>query len=415
MNNVFINDQLISPQKKTVEISMEKPIKVLQIIDNLGMGGAETWLMELLRYWKNNKNIRLDILMTGNLPGVFENEVHALGVTIHRIRYSRSNLARFFIQFRKLLLREKYDAIHDHNDYTSGIHFLGAVDLLPRIRVSHVHNPWLNIEVNYNISLIRKITAKVGKRLTRLFASHICGTSAEILNTYGFHLGLQQKPKISVVHCGIDVDKFNKPHTKSQDRISVLNEFNWPQDSRIILFAGRLDQAMQYDHPANHKNSWLALNIIKQAHSMDRRICLVMAGAGDQQRKELETVINEWGSSEIFRLVGIRKDIDRLMRASDLLLFPSRQEGLGMVAVEAQACGLPVLASENVPRECIVVQELYNTLDLKEPIEVWSHKLLEILEKPKPEIIYCGTKVKASSFAIERSALSLFEIYSGQN
>src|SRR5947209_16132756 len=101
-----------------------------------------------------------------------------------------------------------------------------------------------------------------------------------------------------------------------------------------------------------------------------------MAGAGEQARRELECQIECWGLKDKLRLIGVRMDIARLMRASDVLFFPSRQEGLGMVAVEAQATGMPVLASTAVPRECVVIPELYDALPLGEPIELWAEALL---------------------------------------
>jgi glycosyltransferase involved in cell wall biosynthesis len=112
------------------------------------------------------------------------------------------------------------------------------------------------------------------------------------------------------------------------------------------------------------------------------------------------------------RLIGVRKDIDRLMRAADVLFFPSRQEGLGMVAVEAQAAGLPVLASTAVPRECVVIPELYTALALDEPIEVWAAALFQIMTKPRPPLELCRRALESSPFSIANSARRLEEIYS---
>ena len=49
-----------------------------------------------------------------------------------------------------------------------------------------------------------------------------------------------------------------------------------------------------------------------------------------------ERRLSDFGLAESVRLLGVRHDIDRLMLGSRLLLFPSRAEGLGMVAVEAK-------------------------------------------------------------------------------
>ena len=84
-----------------------------------------------------------------------------------------------------------------------------------------------------------------------------------------------------------------------------------------------------------------------------------------------------------------------------------------MVAVEAQAAGLPVLASTAVPRECIVVPDLYNALPLAEPIELWADTLLEIINKPRLARDQYRSALELSPFSIATSARRLEQIYSG--
>ena len=118
-----------------------RPIKVLQIVDTLGMGGAETWLMEVLRLWSKTGACQIDFVATSGNPGIFDDEARQLGAQVHYLRYGRAHLTRFVRKFRQLLRDGKYDAIHDHQDYASGWHFLMGRDWLPKIRVTHVHNP----------------------------------------------------------------------------------------------------------------------------------------------------------------------------------------------------------------------------------------------------------------------------------
>jgi glycosyltransferase EpsF len=391
-------------------MNQARPIRVLQIVDTLGMGGAETWLMEVLRLWSKSDAVRMDFLITSGNRGIFDDEAEQLGAQIHYVRYGRAYLPQFANEFRRVLRVGQYHAIHDHQDYASGWHFLIGASVLPRVRVTHVHNPWLHIEANYAVSLSRRLTTIIGKRLVHQLATYVCGTSEEILRQYGFQPGQALRPAVCVVHCGFDVGRFNT--SRESDRQSVLHEFGWPEEVRIILFAGRLDRAMEFDHPQNHKNSWFALHTLRAAIEKQPSIRLLMAGAGDHSRHELESRIEAWGLKDKLRLIGVRKDIPRLMRAADILFFPSRQEGLGMVAVEAQAAGLPVLASTAVPRECVVVPELFHALPLNEPIELWAATLLQIMTKPRPPLELCRRTLESSPFSIANSARRLEEIYS---
>jgi len=68
-----------------------KPIKVLQVIHALGMGGAETWLMELLRLWSKNGKVQMDFLLTSGNRGVFDDEAPALRLApIIQLKSSRT-------------------------------------------------------------------------------------------------------------------------------------------------------------------------------------------------------------------------------------------------------------------------------------------------------------------------------------
>lgn len=396
------------------EDSVSEPTRprVLHIVDTLGMGGAETWLIELLRLWAWDPSApQMDILATSGNRGLFDDEAEALGAKIFYVPFGRSALWRFARDFRRILEKGRYAALHDHQDYAAGWHFLLGLGVLPTVRVAHVHSPWIHISADYAISLSRKAATAAGKLLVQRLATDVTGTSAEVLRMYGFEPESSAGPRVAVVHCGINIDKFSAP--RDDDRRSVLAEFGWPPASRLVLFAGRLDRALEFGHPQNHKNSWLALHIARAAAAKDPSLRLLMAGAGDEPRRGMTDQIREWGLAHQLRLIGVREDMPRLMRAADVLLFPSQQEGLGMVAVEAQAAGLPVLASTAVPRECIVLESLYHSLELDRPAEAWADKLVDVASGGRPDPDVGGDAVRASAFSITSSAAALRRIYGG--
>lgn len=386
-------------------------LRVLQIVSTLGMGGAETWLMELLKYWQHIGGAQMDFLLTSGNRGIFDDEARKLGACLYYVPYRRSNIPHFIREFRRILREGRYDVLHDHSDYVSGWRFLMGLGVLPNVRVTHVHNPWLHIGANYAVNPSRRLSTLIGKKLVNRLATQICGTSGAILRQYGFQSGRKQKPPVTVVYCGIDVSLFGS--ARDRDRASVLREFGWPDDAKIVLFAGRLDRALEFDHPQNHKNSWFALNVARAALAIEPRLRLLMAGAGDQERKELERRICEWGLQGKLNLIGVRLDIPRLMRAADVLLFPSRQEGLGMVAVEAQAAGLPVLASTAVPPEATVITELVTSLPLSEPIVRWADTLLDMMSVPRVSAEVYRSAMEASDFSIANSSRNLLRVYTG--
>lgn len=387
---------------------MSQPLRVLQILGGLGMGGAETWLMELLRLWSASGAVQLDFLLTGGRPERFDQRALQLGARLHYLPYRRDQLQRFVPAYRQLLQQGRYDAVHDHADYAAGWRLALASNLLPAVRVVHVHNPWLHIQAHYGISPSRRLAAAGGKWLVNHLASHVCGTSDTILRTYGFRSDGARGPQVAVVHCGFAIERFQAP--RAADRCRVLAEFGWPADSLVALYAGRLDQALARHDPRNHKNTWLALTIARLAAQRDPRFRLLLAGEGPS-REALQRVVQAWGLADRLRLLGIREDLPMLMRAANALLFPSVQEGLGMVAVEAQAAGLPVLASQAVPAEAIVIPALYEALPLAAPASLWAERLLALLQRPPPDPAACRSALEASPFQLSASARKLEAIY----
>jgi glycosyltransferase involved in cell wall biosynthesis len=388
-------------------------MKVLQIVSSLGVGGAETWLMEVLRLWRARgpDAPQMDFLATSGERGFFDDEAVELGATIHYLPYGKRHLLSFAKNFRRILDYGNYTALHDHQDYASGWHYLLAGRHLPPIRVTHVHNPAYQIRNNYGVSLSRRVTARVGKFLVRNYATLITGTSRQAVTEYGFDASQFQNIPKRALHCGFDTSRFAGDQVAA--KMSICAEFAWPKDVKILLFAGRTDSGTDLGHPQNHKNSGFAIRLGIEAANRDPSIRMLMCGAPSEATTSLQARIDEADCSGRIVMAGIRKDIERFMLGSDLLLFPSRGEGLGMVAVEAQAAGLAVLASSNVPRECVVIENMVSFLEVTEDVVPWVDGVVEILAADRPAHRNCTLAVSQSPFAVEESAKNLESIYQG--
>lgn len=96
------------------------------------------------------------------------------------------------------------------------------------------------------------------------------------------------------------------------------------------------------------------------------------------------------------------------MQAMDAFIFPSLYEGLGIVAIEAQATGLQVYKSNNVPQECVVTPNVYS-LSLEKSAKFWAEN---ILEKTK-DFNRCDTSkmIKKEGYDIEEQAVLLQNFY----
>ncbi len=396
-------------------LDLKPELRVLQVFTSLGVGGAETWLISLLRYFKGAERelsykLKFDICLTGGYPEFFDEEAKTLGARLHYLPYSRKRLKSFRREFRRLLEKGQYHAIHDHQDYTAGIHFFMGANKLPPVRIAHVHNPKFQI-VEQSATLQRRWIERVSKRFLAKYATHIMGTSREMLSVYGFNERMFKHLDLGAAYCGFEVEDF--AGDSSNLHADVCREFGWDDNAKILLFVGRLgsDEHHELGLVKNQKNPTYALEVARECISKDSNVRLLMVGAGDRRRRELTEIVNSWGLDKQIRLVGARSDIARLMSGADLLLFPSIAEGLGMVAVEAQAAGLRVLASAATPRECAVIPDMVCFKPLSDGVAKWSDEALSLLSLSRPNSINCNAAVKNSVFSIENSAKKLMELY----
>ena len=371
------------------------------------MGGAETWLLQSARYFQQHPELKwkIDFLVTGGEPEILDEEILQTGSKIFYLRYSANRFFSFRASFKKLIKQEKYDVIHDHQDFVSGWHFLSASGCLPAKRISHLHNPY-NFVHNYVISFDRWISFVVGRILMRLLSSSITGTSNTVMDEYGYNKWPYNSIRVSPIYCGFNVQEFAFCK-KAREELRV--EFGWADDCTVGLFVGRIG----LDHlntAKNQKNPEFAFELAKKLVLQDDRFRFLFVGLKGPLGEKMENEVLHRNLQNRIKFLGVRKDIPSVMSASDFLLFPSYWEGLGLVVVEAQANGLPIIASDTLPREAIVVKDLVWLKALEAPLHEWIHLIKEIITRDR--VNNGNMLVSTSSFSIENSVKRMIAAYS---
>jgi glycosyltransferase involved in cell wall biosynthesis len=393
---------------------METPIKVLHVISSLGMGGVETWLVELVKHWHgaHERKVTVDFLVTRGETDVFDSEMIAMGSKVHYTHLNRNSLVQFSSDLRRILVEGQYDAIHDHQEFLSGWHFALAGHHRPSVRIAHFHNASYQLTENYGVNSRRKLILLIGRYALSRYSTAIIGTSRQLLNEYALTKGSFTCQNPRPLHCAFNVARWQGD--KQQARAFLLAETGWGGESKIVIFVGRLDPYIEMHHPRNGKNSSFALAVFESAYAEDKDLRLLYVGAHQGYQRQFQSLIDSRKLGGAVQMLGVRKDVDRLMLGSDMLLFPSRAEGLGMVAVEAQASGLPVLASEAVPKECVVLPELVSFLNLDRPHSEWAQAILEIVKSPRPSPTGHQAEWAKSPFNIEVCARELERLYANE-
>lgn len=141
---------------------------------------------------------------------------------------------------------------------------------------------------------------------------------------------MKAKKIVYIPGVGIDLEKYSNI---SVDKEEKRKELGVPNDAVLLISIGELNENK------NHETVIRALSLLN-----DPKVFYIIAGKGSKKEK-LENVISELGLENNVQLIGYRNDVSEILAAADIFVFPSFREGLGLAALEAMACGLPIITS----------------------------------------------------------------------
>ena len=374
-------------------------IRILNIVNNLDGGATEAWLA---RVCEMARMLRPDwewtFYCTYAQRGKLDEYVRGLGARIVDSPYRVGNKMAFFLSLRSFLKENPHDILHCHHDFMSAVYLWASLGVPLRKRIVHIHNTDEEIPTS---SWWKKRVLHEPMRQTCLHrADNIIGVSHHALSKF-LNGTLRDSKRDRVLYCGIETALFEKkPGNLGHFRQSL----GLPNDAKILLFVGRM---------VSIKNPIFALKILEIAVKWDSTIVLCFVGTGVLET-ELNAFIKQAGLAKHVRMLGWRDDVAQVMKASNLFVFPrieEPKEALGLVLVEAQAAGLPMLVSKGVPSDAIVVPRLLNILPLADGPESWARQAIKILSMPKPDQLTSLAEVANSPFSMHNSAAALIDLY----
>lgn len=225
----------------------------------------------------------------------------------------------------------------------------------------------------------------------------------ELIELYG-----AQPERVRVVHPGVDLINF-VPGDKSEAR----HELGLAANAVVMLFVGRIQPLKAPDVLLK-----AAAELIRHQPELRNRlvvpICGGPSGTGLARPDALHKLAAELGISEnvIFEPPTNRARLVTWLQAADVCLIPSYNESFGLVALEAQACGTPVIAA-NVGGLPTAVSNNYSGLlvDGHNPHE-WAHVLEKYFADQKlQEKLRAGALDHAAKFSWEATTERLIEVY----
>jgi D-inositol-3-phosphate glycosyltransferase len=214
--------------------------------------------------------------------------------------------------------------------------------------------------------------------------------------------------KIDVVNPGVDLELFS-PGSQSAAR----TELGIPLDASMLLFVGRIQPLKAPDILIRAAAELVAMRPELRS-SLVVVICGGMSGSGLDQPDALRELATELGILDLIRFEppSSREKLVSWYRAADLTVVPSYSESFGLVAIESQACGTPVVASAVGGLKTAVADNVSGRLIQGHNPIAYSHVLNQLLSNPNVmDELRRGAKMHAAGFSWESTTSGLIQSY----
>lgn len=364
-----------------------EPIRILHVVDRLNRGGAETMIMNIYRNI-DRKKIQFDFLVHSKEKSDYDDEVLELGGKIYVINsFSIKHINKYKKSIDKFFIKhDEYKIIHCHMASIASVLFSRAKKFGIPIRIIHSHNAAVDSRMR---EIIKDMMRPSIVRNSNVFFS-CSDKSIKWLLGDKFDLS-----KCTIVKNGIDLDKFK---FNDELRIKKRKELGL-EDKFVIGHVGR------FTKQKNHK---FLLKVFDLIQKQRKDAVLLLVGRGELE-EEIHQKVQDLNLSEKVIFMGIRDDINDLMQVMDIFLFPSLQEGLGIVLLEAQASGLKCFTSKDVVPNDIAVTNLVEFIPLDKRAEFWSEKIISANKGYKRSDT--TSDIENNGFSILKSSKDMESIY----
>ena len=296
-------------------------MKILEIGMGANLGGIEVYFHNY--YSRFSDEFHFDF--TDKDGGLFfSDEYIKNGSIIYHMPDFNKHPFRYYSNLKRIIKDGKYDAVHINMLSLANILPLFAAKAAGAKAIIHSHNAGVPSGfLRKGLHSINKIFVPLAD--IRLACSELAGNWM-----FGNH-------SFTVIQNAIDLTVFN---LNDEMRTEQRRKLGYCENDLVIGHVGRF---------AEQKNHKFIIELFKELHLKSDRYKLLLVGDGEL-KKSIEDKVREYGLSGSVTFTGSVNNVQNYMQAMDLFILPSLFEGLGIVCIEAQACGLPCILSSVVPK-----------------------------------------------------------------
>lgn len=354
----------------------QRKIKVLHILPSLVNGGAERLLIDIVKH-TNRERFSPEVLTFKDKGALYE-EMLATGIPLFTYTKTRRFDFKNFQNIYKTIQTEKPDIVHTH---------LGG-DIYGRLAAHWLKVPVI-VSTEHNLNKQESWLATMSKKWTAQWSNAIIAVSEAVKKDASKRYNVTSK-KYTVIYNGIDTDRYS--YNSHHDH-----------DTFTIGAAGRL---------VEQKGFRYLIEAVKQLVDDGRSVRCIIKGEG-YLRSQLEDLVKQYKLESVVLLPGSDPNLSSFYSSLDLFVIPSIWEGLGLVALEAGAAGIPVIASKIDGLEEIITDGVDGFLVPAKDVKALTEKIAFVMDNKDKNIEMTKnlqTKVK-EKFSIEKMVESYESLY----
>lgn len=354
------NDKCKKDIERKLSTMIQKPTRILQCFVSNKVDGVTQSIYNNYKYM-DKETVRYDFLYIHGKPW-FATELEMKGSHFVEVPSLKHPIS-YFNTIRKIVAHGRYDAVYFNLSFAHIVPILAAYAGHAKNILVHAHSSSIDRKQAWKRLIIR-MYHYLSKSVWNHFINYrlACSTLA---GNFLFGKKHMLDKEFSIVHNAIDLEKYKYAESL---RNEVRKELGVSPHSFVVGHVGRF--SYQKNHP-------YLISIFKEICSKHPDSILVLIGDGPD-KNQVQLQVQREGLSEKVIFLGIRKDVNQILQAMDIFILPSFFEGLAIVLVEAQAAGLPCLASDTTPSES-KGSLLVSYLSIKDKPEIWADFALKFL------------------------------------
>lgn len=371
---------------------MAEKIKVLEVLNSVGLGGIECIVRDLCRNIDRSK-IDFEIaIMDGKALDQYET-FRSMGIPFHVYPQLTVKTAPAFMAWWKNFFRERkgyYQVVHIHTFTTAALYMKYAKQSGAYVIVhSHSVIP-KNATIKKKGRLVRYMLRQKLQDDRYIDCRMACGQMAG-------QAIFKNKP-FQVLNNGINTERYRFDPGMRQ---KMKEQFGWKEE----LIIGHVGNG------TGTKNQEFLLKVFCEIHKKQPDSRLLLIGELTRIESKLREYAEQENLTQAVSLLGVRSDVPDLMTAMDMFVFPSFFEGLPVVLVEAQCEGLYCVVSDAVSEEARI-SDWCTFYPLSQTAEQWANLVLQAWDKHKTfDRSQAWKAVVQANYDIKGSAKTLQDLY----